>query len=306
MNGSRNSASDLSPVSDSVRRRLEQLEDELALANAQTLRFARDLRKIYSESKAKQNELGAASSQLTRYAVDLRKTVSELRSANRELREAYQDTIQRLVMAAEYKDKDTGNHITRISRYSSFLADRSGMSRVDVENMPYAASMHDIGKIGIPDHILLKSGRLTVEEFDLMKTHTTIGANILGSSSAKVLNLAQHIALSHHEKWNGTGYPEKRKGEEIPLAARIVALVDTFDALTSNRPYKRAYPIDIACDIIKRERGRHFDPDLVALFLDSADEILQIRYRTSEICEADPHNFEWSDRDLGHLEELSE
>jgi putative two-component system response regulator len=282
-----------------------QLEEELCLANAQTLRYARDLQRIYSESKAKKRELGAANSQLTKYAVDLRTTVRELRETNRELREAYQDTIQRLVMAAEYKDKETGNHITRISRYSSFLADRCGMSRIDVENMPYAASMHDIGKIGIPDNILLKRGHLTPEEFDLMKTHTLIGANILDHSRAKVLILAHEIALSHHEKWNGTGYPEKRREEEIPLAARIVSLVDTFDALTSNRPYKRAYPVDIACDIIRRERERHFDPELAGLFLSSIDEIMRIRNETSDIAEYSDDSFQWSDRDLRQLHDAS-
>ena len=137
--------------------------------------------------------------------------------------------------------------------------------------------MHDVGKIGIPDNILMKPGKLTDEEFDFMKTHTTIGAKILVDSKAEILQLAQQIAISHHEKWNGRGYPQGLAGDTIPLAARIVGLTDVFDALTSKRPYKDPFPVEVALDIIKKERGEHFDPDVVNVFFENIDEILKIK-----------------------------
>jgi putative two-component system response regulator len=137
--------------------------------------------------------------------------------------------------------------------------------------------MHDVGKIGIPDNILMKPGKLTDEEFDFMKTHTTIGAKILVDSKAEILQLAQQIAISHHEKWNGRGYPQGLAGDTIPLAARIVGLTDVFDALTSKRPYKDPFPVEVALDIIKKERGEHFDPDVVDVFFENIDEILKIK-----------------------------
>ena len=137
--------------------------------------------------------------------------------------------------------------------------------------------MHDVGKIGIPDNILMKPGKLTDEEFDFMKTHTTIGAKILVDSKAEILQLAQQIAISHHEKCNGRGYPQGLAGDTIPLAARIVGLTDVFDALTSKRPYKDPFPVEVALDIIKKERGEHFDPDVVNVFFENIDEILKIK-----------------------------
>jgi len=133
--------------------------------------------------------------------------------------------------------------------------------------------MHDIGKIGVPDTILMKPGKLTYAEFETIKTHTTIGAKILKNAKSEILRVAEEIALYHHEKWNGTGYPHGLSGDSIPLAARIVALADTFDALTSKRPYKDPYHYEVACDIIKKERGQHFDPVIVDLFLSNIDEI---------------------------------
>jgi putative two-component system response regulator len=137
--------------------------------------------------------------------------------------------------------------------------------------------MHDVGKIGIPDNILLKPGKLTEEEFEIIKTHSTIGAKILANSKAEILKVAEQIALSHHEKWNGNGYPQGLSGDNIPLAGRIVGLADAFDAITSKRPYKDPYPVEMACDIIKKERGEHFDPDLVDVFMENIDEVLKIK-----------------------------
>lgn len=151
------------------------------------------------------------------------------------------------------------------------------MSDIKPKNILYAAPMHDIGKIGIPDNILLKPGKLTDEEFDIVKSHTTIGAKILSKSNAKIIILAEQIALSHHEKWNGLGYPNGLSGKDIPLEARIVAIVDVFDALTSKRPYKKTFPVEVALDIMEKERGQHFDPDVLDIFLANINEILKIR-----------------------------
>jgi putative two-component system response regulator len=137
--------------------------------------------------------------------------------------------------------------------------------------------MHDVGKIGVPDNILMKPGKLTDEEFEVIKTHSIIGANILAHSKAEVLKLAEQIALSHHEKWNGRGYPQGLSDDNIPLAARIVGLADVFDALTSKRPYKDPYTVEVALDIIEEERGEQFDPDIVDVFLKNIDEILKIK-----------------------------
>lgn len=230
-------------------------------------------------------------------SAERRKARIELESAHRELQVAYHDTINRLVLAAEYKDEDTADHIVRISRYSELLAEKYGMSAVEVQNIRNAAPMHDIGKIGIPDHILLKPGKLTDAEFEIMKTHTLIGADILAKSRANILQVAEEISISHHEKWDGTGYPLKLAGEKIPIAGRIVGLADVFDALTTRRPYKKPYPIQVACEIIKTERNKHFDPDLVDIFLENLDAIEQIKMAVSLSENISLPDFVWSERD---------
>ncbi|MBD3315824.1 MAG: HD domain-containing protein [Chitinivibrionales bacterium] len=256
--------------------------ESASLSDAQILRFAKDLVTARREIKDTHRQLAGANRQLEKYAGDLRKTISGLKSAKREVENAYFDTIRRLVTAAEYKDRDTGNHISRISAYSALLAKRIGLDTNLVKTLVYAAPMHDIGKIGIPDRILLKNGTLLAPEYELMKCHTLIGANILAESKADVLRAAEQIALYHHEKWNGEGYPEGLSGERIPLNARIVALVDTFDALTSKRPYKAPLSTEKSLAILKSERGRHFDPVLVDIFLANVDDLLRIRKRCNE------------------------
>lgn len=246
----------------------------------QLKKYARDLSEVYQSEKEKRRALQAANQQLVKYADDLSQITLELRTAHQELQKASLDTIRRLVIAAEYKDEDTGDHIIRMSGYSALIAERCGLPAKEVQNILYAAPMHDVGKIGIPDSILMKPGKLTVEEFEIVKTHTTIGANILAYSRAEVLNLAEQVALCHHEKWDGKGYPQGLAGNTTPLAARIIGLADVFDALTSKRPNKDAYPVDMACDIIKREREHQFDPDIVDVFLKHLDEILKIKAET--------------------------
>ena len=194
-----------------------------------------------------------------------------------QLQLAHIDLIQRLGRAAEYKDTDTGEHIARMSRYSKVLALAYGMSEYEAEQLKQAAPMHDVGKIGIPDSVLLKPGRLNENEYEHMKQHALIGAKILENSPSPLLQLAHKLALEHHEKWDGTGYPYGLKGEEISIEGRIVTIADVFDALTSKRPYKKAWSVEEALDLLKDEAGKHFDPQLVDLFIGQIDSIIEIK-----------------------------
>ncbi len=193
-----------------------------------------------------------------------------------QLKKAYLDTIYRLSVAAEYKDQDTAQHIKRMSLYSKIIAEKSGMDERQTELVLYASPMHDIGKLGVPDAILLKPGRLDTEERKVMENHTVYGANILEGSNAEILELSRVIAISHHEKWDGSGYPHRLAGEDIPLTGRIVALADVFDALTSRRPYKEPWSVKQALAEIRKDSGKHFDPQLVECFMDCRDEVREV------------------------------
>jgi len=256
----------------------------------QLKKYADDLSKVYQSEKEKRKELQTANNQLVKFADDLNKTVKELQ-------EAYLDTINRLVLAAEYKDEDTGDHIVRMSRYSALIAEKMGMSHREVKDILYAAPMHDVGKIGISDSILLKQGKLTDDEFEMMKSHATIGYNIFVGTKAKILRTAQKIAILHHEKWNGRGYPQGVSGEQIAIEGRIVGLADVFDALTSKRPYKDPYPVEVAVDIIKKERGEHFDPDVTDVFMGNIDEMLRIKEEVGSAEDVSLADFVRSERD---------
>jgi len=194
-----------------------------------------------------------------------------------ELKAAYLDTIFRLSVAAEYKDQETANHIRRMAHYSALVAEELGFEPDRIETLRYAAPMHDIGKIGVPESILQKPGRLTPEEFDQMKQHTVMGANIFEGTQVPVLQISASIALTHHEKHDGSGYPRGLRGEEIPIEGRITAVADVFDALSSNRCYKPAFPIERCLQILDEERGRHFHPDLVSAFMSRLADVLTIR-----------------------------
>jgi len=205
------------------------------------------------------------------------KRTAELKQAIEKVKQASLDTIHRLSRAAEYKDEDTGTHIKRMSYYSAIIARKMGLSDREAENILYAAPMHDVGKIGIPDHILLKPGKLDKDEWEIMKKHPAIGAEILRGSDAEFIQLAETIALTHHERWDGSGYPGGLKGAEIPLVGRIVAIADVFDALTSKRPYREPLSVEESLKIIQEGDGTHFDPSVVEAFFAVKDEILATR-----------------------------
>ncbi len=204
---------------------------------------------------------------------EVAKRTQDLTKALEKIKTASLDTVYRLARAAEYKDEDTGAHVERMSHYSSAIARKMGLDDEFVENILWASPMHDIGKIGIPDRVLQKPGKLDSDEWAIMKQHTTIGAEILKDASADFIKLAEAIAISHHEKWDGSGYPQGLKGSDISLAGRIVALADVFDALTSERPYKEPFPLEKTFAIIKEGQGSHFDPELVNAFFAIEDEI---------------------------------
>ncbi len=187
------------------------------------------------------------------------------------------ETLLRLAKAGEYRDEETGNHVLRMAKYSHFIAEALGQSELDCSAIEQAAPMHDIGKIGISDTILLKPGRHTREEFRIMQTHTTIGYEILSGSPSNYIQLGAVIALGHHEKYDGSGYPHGLSGEDIPLVARIVAVADVYDALTTVRPYKSAWLSAKAVDYITGASGKHFDPQCVNAFLAQFDAISEVR-----------------------------
>ncbi|MCJ7580903.1 MAG: HD domain-containing protein [Candidatus Aminicenantes bacterium] len=263
----------------------------------QLKKYAEDLSEVYKSAERGKKELEASQGQLLKYANALNNTITELKESNKELQEAYSDTIHRLVLAAEFKDQETGDHIVRMSNYCALLAEKLRMPAKVVQDIKYAAPMHDVGKIGIPDNILSKPGKLADEEFRIMSEHTTIGANILAGSKADILKIAQQIALTHHEKWNGKGYPQGLSKKKIPIAGRIVGLADVFDALTSIRPYKEPYPLEAAIEIIKLARGEHFDPELVDCFLKNIQEIVRIKNEVDSHEDLPSLSFVWSERD---------
>jgi len=210
---------------------------------------------------------------LREYGKGLEKIV---RMQTRLIRKTQEETIIRLLTALESRDEETGGHVRRIGLFSAHLAEAAGWTQEEVEDIRLAAPMHDIGKIGVPDAILRKEGPLTTDEFKVIKSHTTIGGQILGDSEFPMLQMAHEIALYHHERFDGGGYPEDRKGEDIPVAARIVALVDVYDALSQDRVYRKAFPLKEVLESMRQSSGSHFDPQFFDLFLDSIPDFQRI------------------------------
>jgi putative two-component system response regulator len=212
----------------------------------------------------------------------LRQAFDDLKTASEKVKQAALDTTFRLAQAGEYKDAETGSHIKRMGYYTEAIAKAMPLAPQDIEAILYAAPMHDIGKIGIPDMILLKPGSLDEQEWKIMKQHTIIGGNILSGSDSYVIQMAEQIALEHHEKWDGSGYPKGLKGPAITLWGRISAIADVFDALTTSRPYKKAFPLEYSLEILEKSRGAHFDPGVVDAFFSIKEEILSIRMKYDE------------------------
>jgi putative two-component system response regulator len=208
---------------------------------------------------------------------ELWEAIARLERAEKDLRVSREETIQRLAIAAEFRDDETAQHIQRMSRYCALLARAAGFDAEGSENLRVASLMHDVGKIGIPDNILLKPGRLTPEERTIMQQHCEIGYRILAGSRSDLLKTAADIAWTHHERIDGTGYPNGLRGDEIPVEGRIGAIADVFDALSSDRVYKKAYPLGKALDIMREGRGSHFDSELLDSFLVVMDEVVEIR-----------------------------
>lgn len=243
---------------------------ELAVRTASLLKVkqAQDALKQY------QAELEAAVATRT---ADLLHALEELAAAQRTTYEAHLDTVHRLALAAEFKDSYTAGHIYRVSEYCALLGELLNLSPRDIELLHHASTMHDVGKLAMPDAILLKAGKLTDEEWHTIRQHTTFGAKLLSGSSSEMLEAGRVIALTHHEKWDGSGYPEGLAGEAIPLFGRICALADAFDMLTHDRPDRPAFSNEQAFEVLRSERGVQFDPELTDLFFANLPRVLAIQ-----------------------------
>lgn len=246
------------------------IQNQLDAANSQLAAYARDLRQVLNRQQQEARKVEMAYQQLQIYARELKTTVVAERQKSQELEQAYCEIVLRLTQASKYRDEETGAHIQRVSHYCRLVALHLGWTSAAAELLFKAAPMHDVGKIGVPDAILLKPGPLTPSEWQVMKCHTTFGASLLNGLSAPLLQMSREIALSHHEHWDGSGYPRGLQGEAIPLVGRILKLADVYDALRSQRPYKPALSHDSACTILlqgdQRTRPSQFDPHILDIF----------------------------------------
>lgn len=258
-------------VSKELARPLKELRN--ATESARELDFDKNIsiRSGLTEVSATQNNFNLMLESLRNY-----KSANEILSDT--LNNAHIDTLYRLALAAEHKDQYTYDHLKRVSDISVFVAETIGMPSYDIEQLRHASPMHDVGKLGIPDSILMKPGRLTAEEFEVIKTHAELGAKILENPSSEIMHNARIIARSHHERWDGKGYPDNLSGESIPIYGRIVTIADVIDALLSKRPYKEAYTFERTIRIIASERGGHFDPELTDVVLENQDYLYRLLY----------------------------
>lgn len=261
---------------------VEVMAKEKQAVQAQLYRYAEDIQKLLAErgtDDIKEKEKNAAYKQLERFNHDFLLLLEQKEKSYKALEFSHLDTIRRLAAAAEYKDDDTGVHIVRMSRFASIIARAYGQDEEYCNLLEQASPMHDIGKIGIPDNILKKPGKLTADEWVIMRKHPEYGANILSGSEVPVIMMAEEVARAHHEKFDGSGYPSQLKGNDIPLNGRIVALADFFDAITMDRCYRPAFSDEKALEMVKENSGTHFDPKVVDAFFSVSDEIIELRNR---------------------------
>ncbi|WP_342349081.1 HD domain-containing phosphohydrolase [uncultured Nitrospira sp.] len=260
---------------------------KLQAARSQLMAYAKDLKQMLEQEGQKTQQLKKAHAQMLAYARDLKLSLEAEKQKNSELEQAYADTILRLARASRYKDEETGAHIERLSHYSQSLALAIGWDQPRARCLFAVAPMHDVGKIGVPDAVLGKQGPLTEEEWQSIKQHPLLGASLLDGSTSPLLEMAKEVALTHHERWDGSGYPRGLKGIQIPITGRIVMLCDLYDALRSRRPYKPAFTHAKTCEIIlngnERTKPAHFDPHLLEAFREMHQDFNGIYSTVAEI-----------------------